>query len=69
MMIRTHQANLGSRRLHQADWDSASTRMINLSAIQLLRLLHHLMIQVEAMMMEKKARIQVIGDGIEKLAD
>ena len=42
--------------------------MINPSAIQLLRLLDRLMIQVEVMMMEKKARIQVIGDGTEELA-
>ena len=68
MMIRTHRAHLGSRRLHQADWDSASTRTINPSALQLLRLLHHLMIQMEVMMMVKKARIQVIGEGTEQLA-
>ena len=43
--------------------------MIYPSAIQLLRRLPHLMIQMEAKMMVKQARIQVIGDGIEELAD
>ena len=70
MMIRTHRAHLGSHRLHQADWDSASTRMINLSAIHLLLLLLPLLMMMEVMMMmEKRVRDQAVDGDVEELAD
>ena len=68
MMIRTHRAHLGSHRLHQADWDSASTRMISLSAIHLL-LLPLLMMMEVMMMMEKRVRHQAVDGDVEELAD
>ena len=69
MMIRTHRAHLGSHRLHQADLDLASTRMINPSAIHLLLLLPLLMMMEVMMMMEKRVRDQAVDGDVEELAD